>query len=54
MDKSEFENYVDAYRKLIAYAKNTLKECGWDEETGKPTPSTIKRFGLEDFFSIER
>jgi aldehyde:ferredoxin oxidoreductase len=25
------------------------RECGWDEKSGKPRGSTIKRLGLEEF-----
>ncbi|MFC1868850.1 aldehyde ferredoxin oxidoreductase family protein [Thermodesulfobacteriota bacterium] len=33
--------------------RSFYRECGWDEETGKPTLSTIKRLGLEEYFPAE-
>lgn len=32
MDKDKFENYIALYKKLIVYAKDVLKECGWIEK----------------------
>jgi aldehyde:ferredoxin oxidoreductase len=25
------------------------RECGWDEKTGEPTPSTLERLDLKDY-----
>jgi len=49
MEESSYKRNIENYEKLIAYAKNVLKDCGYDEDSHQ---TYNKRMPTDEEFSV--